>query len=105
MDFENKMCGICNESKLHAFKEQVSPGIYVDAYRCDNGHISYTREVMQKIEALSKVVAQERHAIKIGSSLAIPIPAEIVKRMNIKPKEKVYVTTQDNAIIIRPSSI
>jgi AbrB family looped-hinge helix DNA binding protein len=104
MDFENKTCGICNESRLHAFKEQVSPGVYVDAYKCGNGHISYTREVMQTIEALGKATAQERHAIKIGSSLAIPIPAQIVKRLNIKPKEKVYVTTQDNAIIIRPSS-
>ncbi len=103
MDFENKTCGVCNKAKLHRFQEQIAPGVYVDAYKCSNGHISYTREVMQKIEAFNKVVALERHAIKVGSSIAIPIPAQIVKAMGIKAKEKVYVTTKDNTIIIRPS--
>ncbi|MFA5246360.1 MAG: AbrB/MazE/SpoVT family DNA-binding domain-containing protein [Candidatus Micrarchaeia archaeon] len=103
-DFENKICGVCNKAKLHGFQEQISPGFYVDAYKCSNGHISYTEEVMQKIEALNKAVALERHAIKIGSSIAIPIPAQIARAMNIKAKEKVYVTTKDNTIIIRPSS-
>jgi len=104
MDFENKTCGICNKAKLHKFQEQIAPGIYVDAYKCGNGHISYAREVMQKIEALNKAIASERHAIKIGSSLAIPIPADMVKALGLKPKEKVYVTSKDNTIIIRPSS-
>lgn len=68
MDFENKICGICNKSRLHAFKEQVSPGVYVDAYKCGYGHISYTREVMQKIEALIKAAQVNPTAMRPSST-------------------------------------
>ncbi|MBI4360498.1 AbrB/MazE/SpoVT family DNA-binding domain-containing protein [Candidatus Micrarchaeota archaeon] len=35
--------------------------------------------------------------------MAAPILASIVKLLGLKPKEKVYISTQDNKIIIRPS--
>ena len=102
MNFEGKVCGICNKGKLHGFKEEIAEGIYVDAYKCDRGHISYSKEVMEKIEAFYRNFAEERHIVKVGSSIAVPIPASIVKLLNLKPKEKVFVTVQDNRIIIRP---
>ena len=102
MSFEGKICGVCNKGKLNAFKQEVSAGVYVDAYRCDTGHISYAKAVMEKLEAMHKATAQERHVLKVGSSIAIPIPAGIAKALGLQPREKVYVSAQDNKIIIWP---
>jgi len=102
MNLEGKTCGVCNKGKLRAFKDEVAKGVYVDAYKDEYGHVSYTKDVMQKVENIFKATAQERHLVKVGSSIAVPIPKMIVKTLNLKPKEKVFVTTQDNKIIIRP---
>ena len=103
MNFEGKMCGVCNESKLHAFKDEFVEGVYVDAYKCGKGHVSYSRDVMQKMEALQKATSEERHLVKVGSSVAAPIPASIVRMFKLKPKEKVYVSVHGNRIIIMPT--
>ncbi|MFH1200552.1 MAG: AbrB/MazE/SpoVT family DNA-binding domain-containing protein [Candidatus Micrarchaeota archaeon] len=103
MKFNGKLCGVCNKGRLHAFKDELSPGVYADAFKCDYGHVSYGREVMAKVEAINKAVAQERHVVRAGSSLAVPIPASIAKMLGLKPREKVYITTKDNSIVIRPS--
>lgn len=50
MASDGRICGVCNKGRLHAFKDEVSPGIYVDAYKCDFGHVSYSKEVMVKVE-------------------------------------------------------
>ena len=47
-----KTCGVCNKGKLHAFKDEVSDGVHVDAYQCEFGHVSYSAAVMRKVEAL-----------------------------------------------------
>ena len=50
MGFEGKPCGICG-TKLGKIVEEVSPGVRVDAYKCGKGHVSYSEEVMRKVEA------------------------------------------------------
>jgi|GEM_PF-1164458 len=104
MNFEGKTCGICDKGKLHSFRDEVSDGIYVEAYKCDNGgHVSYSREVAAKVEALLGTTTQKRSIVRIGSSIAVPIPASIARLLDLKPKEKVFVTTKDNHIIITPT--
>lgn len=103
MNLEGKICGICDKGRLHAFKDEVVKGVYVDAFKCDYGHVCYTYDVMKKIEALHKASSEERHLVKVGSSVAAPIPASIVKMMKLKPREKILVSTQGNRIIILPS--
>lgn len=103
VDLEGKTCGMCEKGTLKAFKDEVTKGVYVDAFKCENGHVLYSREVMAKVEAIYKSSAQERHVVRVGSSIAVPIPSSIVKLLALKPKEKVYVTTQDNKIVITPS--
>ncbi len=105
MSFEGKKCGVCNKGTLHAYKDEVAAGVHVDAYKDEHGHIAYTEEVMRTVEKIYKNTAEERHLVRVGSSVAVPIPAAIVKLLELKPKEKVYITTQDNRIIIRPSPV
>ena len=102
MKFEGKPCGICG-TKLSSFTEEISEGVYVDAYKCQKGHVSYSEEVMRKVEALSRDQTEERRIVRVGSSLAIPIPSAIVKSLRLKPKEIMYVKRKDNEIIMRPS--
>ncbi len=101
MNFQGKTCGICKK-KLHSFKDEIASGVYAEAYKCINGHVSYPTRVMKTIEALQKADSQERHLVKVGSSIAAPIPASIVKLLNLKPKEKIYVSAQGNKIVILP---
>ena len=105
MNFEGKTCGACNKGKLHAFKDEIAEGVYVDAYKCDYGHVSYSKEVMEKIEKLNKTLNMERRIVKVGSSIAVPIPASVVKSFKLKPKERVFITTQDNKIVIQPALV
>ncbi len=105
MDFEGKRCGECGNGKMHKFSEEVAAGIFAEAYKCDyQGHISYPEKTMLAIEAIRRQFSKERHVVKVGNSLAIPIPAEIVKILGLKPKEKVFVRSTGSEIIIRPSA-
>lgn len=104
MDFTGTTCGICNKGKLHPVKDEVSRGIYVDGYRCDRcGEISYSREVMQKVEAMQKSISEERRLVKVGSSVAALIPSSIVRKLQLKPRERVYIHTEGKNIVIQPS--
>ena len=104
MDFEGKPCGICG-TKLGRIVEEVSPGVRVDAYKCRKGHISYSEEVMRQVEAMGRDKADERRVVKIGSSVAVPIPAKIAKALGLTAKTTVFVRSQDNTVIIRPSQM
>lgn len=104
MKFEGRVCVNCDKGKLRAYKDEVAEGIYVDAYKCDYcNQIIYSREVMSKVEAMHKSASEERRLVRVGSSVAALIPASIVKAMSLKPREKIFVTTQGNRIIILPS--
>jgi len=50
MNFEGKQCGICG-TKLRKVTDEVSEGVYVDAFKCEKAHVSYSEEVMRKVEA------------------------------------------------------
>ncbi len=100
MELEGKICGMCNKGKMHKIKDEVEEGIFVDAYQCGLcNEITYTEKVMRKVEAMQRGEAEARSIMKIGSSLAVSIPIEIVRRLRLKPKEKVYVTSKGNQII------
>lgn len=102
MSLEGRTCGDCNRGKLHSVQDQVQPGVFVDAYKCNLcKSIAYTEEVMKRVEALYREQAQPRSLIKIGSSLAISVPKAIVQRLRLKPKERVYVRSDGNEIIVR----
>ncbi len=93
---------MCNEGKLRAIQDEAEPGIFVAAYKCNKcNEIAYSEEVMAKVEAMRRGDAERRSLIKIGASLAISIPAEIVKRLKLKPKGKVYISAKGNEIIAR----
>ena len=102
MDFQGKICGNCAKGKLVKFQEEVEAGIFVEAYNCNKcGEVAYSQNVMEKIEAMQRDKAEQRSLIKVGASLAVSIPSEIVKRLGLKPKEKVYITSKGNNIIAR----
>jgi len=104
MNFEGKKCGVCDKGRLHKFMEEISPGVLVEAFKCDYaGHISYSENVMRGIEALQREISEERHVVRIGNSLAVTIPMEIVKLLGLKAREKVFVRSTGSEIIIRPS--
>ncbi|MDO8339609.1 MAG: AbrB/MazE/SpoVT family DNA-binding domain-containing protein [Candidatus Burarchaeum sp.] len=102
---EGKLCGICDKGRLHAYKDEITDGIYVDAYKCDfdPDHVSYTAEVMHKVEAIQRSTSVERHLVKVGSSVAAPIPSAIVKALRLKPRGRVFISAQGRRIIIRPA--
>lgn len=104
VDLNGRTCDICGKGKYAPFKDEVSIGVYVDADKCDNcGEIAYSLEVMRKVNAMHRAESQERQLVKIGSSIAALIPADIVKKLQLKAKEKVYVSMKNNEIIIKPS--
>ncbi|MFH0713437.1 MAG: AbrB/MazE/SpoVT family DNA-binding domain-containing protein [Candidatus Micrarchaeota archaeon] len=102
LNLDGRECGFCLKGKLHFFKDEAFPGIFVDSYKCDVcKEIAYTQEVMGKVEAMRRGDSETRSLIKIGASLAISIPVEIVKRLKLKPKGKVYISAKGNEIIAR----
>ena len=106
VDLKGRTCDLCGKGKYAPFKDEVSAGIYVDADKCDNcGEIAYSLEVMRKVNAMHRAESQARKLVKIGSSIAALIPADIVKKLQLKAKEKVYISTRNNEIIIKPSLI
>lgn len=100
MNLEGKTCGTCTKGKLHTIQDQAEPGIFVEAYQCEKCHeIEYTEAIIRKLQAMRRGGAHLRSLIKVGSSLALSIPKEIVDKLHLKPKEKVYVTQKGNQII------
>ncbi len=100
MNLEGKQCGMCTKGKLHKIQDEAEPGIFVEAYQCEAcREIEYTAEIVRKLQAMRRGSAHMRSLIKVGSSLALSIPKEIVDKLHLKPKEKVYVTRKGNQII------
>ncbi len=100
MDFEGKACGNCGKGKLHRIQDEVEKGIFVEAFKCSFcKNIAYSEYVMEKVEAMYRDKAEVRSLIKVGASLALSIPSSIVKKLGLKPKERVYVTTKGSKII------
>ncbi len=104
MDLNGKQCGFCLKGVFHALQDEVEPGIFVSAFKCNKcSEVAYTEEIMAKVEAMRRGDAEARSLIKIGASLAFSIPAAIVKKLGLKAKRKVYVSAKGNEIIARVS--
>jgi len=100
MDLEGKTCGMCEKGKLHRIQHEAEPGIFVEAFQCEAcREIEFTEAIVRKLQAMRRGASHMRSLIKVGSSLALSIPKEIVDKLHLKPKEKVYVTTKGNQII------
>jgi len=98
-----KICGMCNSGKLQQFTDEVVPGVRVDAYKCDYcGEISYSREVMVRVEAMRNAPMLKRHFVKVGSSVAALIPSELAKKHGIKPKGAFLVSDRDEGFFLLP---
>jgi hypothetical protein len=104
MNFEGKTCGVCNKGKFKKVTHEVEKGVYVEAYKCAKcGEIAVSAQVMGKIEALRKRDALQRHIVQVGSSLAVPIPAILVKKLNLHAKGEVLVSESNGDLIIHTS--
>lgn len=104
LNLEGRKCGACNKGKLRKFSEEVAPGLFVEAYKCDYaGHVSYPEKTMRAIEALQRQASKERHVVRVGNSLAVPIPSEMAKSLGLKPRRKVFVRSEEGEVVIRPS--
>ncbi|PIO06519.1 hypothetical protein COT29_00610 [Candidatus Micrarchaeota archaeon CG08_land_8_20_14_0_20_59_11] len=96
-----KKCGICGK-KLRKTQDRVAEGVFVDAFKCANGHVAYSEDVMRRVEAMEREHSVERHVVKVGSSLAVPIPAAVVRELGLRARETVFVKTAGNSIVIKP---
>ncbi|MFH1751049.1 MAG: AbrB/MazE/SpoVT family DNA-binding domain-containing protein [Candidatus Micrarchaeota archaeon] len=102
MKFEGKNCPICGKGKMGALRHEADPGIFVDAFKCSKcGEIAYPEHIMERLEALRNYGNEERHVVRVGSSLAVPIPAAFVRKLGIKAKESVYVSVSDGSLLIK----
>ncbi len=100
------VCAVCEVGKLKKFEDEIEKGIKVEAFKCAKcGEIWYSEEIMKKVEAIQRAKAEMRHVVKIGNSLAAILPSNIVKKLNLKEKEKIYITESNGEIVIKPSLI
>ena len=103
---EGEKCPKCGKGKLHKTMEEVSPGVKVEAFKCNKcPEVWYSQEIMEKVEAMQKAGREVRRIVKVGNSLAAIIPSEIAKKLHLKEKEKIFVEEQNGEILIRASKI
>ncbi|MEK6954914.1 MAG: AbrB/MazE/SpoVT family DNA-binding domain-containing protein [Candidatus Micrarchaeota archaeon] len=101
MKFEGKACPICGKGKMEAIRHEADPGIYVDAYKCNKcGEIAYAERIIKILEAIGNRGKEERHMVKVGSSLAVTIPAAFVKKLGLRPKDPVHISMDENSLLI-----
>ena len=101
---EGDKCPSCEKGKLHRTMDEVEKGIKVEAFKCSKcSEVWHSQEMMEKIEAIQRAGAEERRIVKVGNSLAAIIPSNIVKKLRLKEKEKIYVEEQNGEILIRAS--
>jgi AbrB family looped-hinge helix DNA binding protein len=64
---------------------------------------SLLKVAMQKREELEDLdlYSDLRKTVALGRSLAITIPNSIIKKLNIKKGDKIYITLKDGDIILR----
>ncbi len=106
MNLAGKKCGFCLNGKMHRIQDEIERGIFVEAFECGNcKEKAYSRHVMERMDALFRESSESRSLIKVGASLALSIPSSIVKKLRLKPKEKVYVTSKGNEIIARVPNV
>ena len=103
---EGERCPKCEKGKLRKTMDEVEPGIKVETFKCSKcKELLYSQEIMEKIEAMENAKAEQRRIVNVGNSLAAIIPANIVRKLNLHAKEKIYVQEQNGEILIRASKI
>ena len=97
-------CPICEKGALKETLDEVERGVKVEAFKCGKcGEIFYSQEIMERVEAMRKAKSEERSLVRIGNSLAAILPAQIVKKLGLKEKGKIFVEEDKGKITIRAS--
>lgn len=101
---EGHTCGQCMQGKLKASQDEPAPGVWVQAFRCPHcGETWYDEQTARHVEALWRQDAQERQLLRVGSSLAVTIPAKIVRTLGLKEKGKILLRSWGKAVLIQPA--
>ena len=91
-------CPMCN-TKMKKEKKEIEPGTYSKVEVCPKCSDEWIDEKeYKKLYALFK-----RRTFKIGGSLAVRIPRELAKVLQIHPGDEIKFSIQQNKIIIEPS--
>ncbi len=77
-------------------KRVLSPGIYADLEVCPNCEDAWVDEKdYEDLRSLFK-----RKVFKVGGSLAVRLPKEIVDMVNIHDGDEIFFTAKDHKIIL-----
>lgn len=102
-ELAGRPCPACGRGVLRAFQEKAFPGVFVNAYRCTHcSDVAYSEDVMRRLQALEMQGAEQRTLLKVGDSIAVAIPARIVRELGLKQKEKVLVKKEGRNILVQP---
>jgi len=103
---EGEKCPVCEKGVLRKILDEVEPGVKVEAFKCNKcKEIFYSKEIMEKVEAMQRLKSEERRLVKVGNSLAAIIPSKIAKKLGLKEKEKVFVEEHNGKVIIKASKV
>ncbi len=92
-------CPECGK-KMNEEKREISPGVYAQVEVCPKCNDEWLDEKQyETLRALFK-----RKVFKIGGSLAVRIPKEIVDLVGLHEGEKLSIKTKGNQIIIEKVS-
>jgi hypothetical protein len=102
-DLTGEICGMCQKGQYNRIDYRLEEeGVVVEGFKCKKcGEIAFSEKVMRQIEAIRKMLSQERHIVQVGSSLAIPIPAAFVRKLGLKKKERVFVFEENGNLLIK----
>ncbi len=91
-------CPIC-ESPMSRERREIKKGIYAEVEVCPKCNDEWIDE-----RGYDEIYQQlfTRRAFKIGGSLAIRIPREIIKALNLHENSELKVNLRDNKIVIEP---
>ena len=105
-----KTCPICEKGALKpAMEKHVMYGVDLGTYpgeKCTScGELFTDSSVMAKIETVAKQkgiwgLGRKTKIARSGNSLAVRIPKDIAKRLNLKEGKEAYVHPEEDKIII-----
>ena len=102
----------CPSCKLD-FKAEETPvywgeGITVQGYKCPkcNEALIFEKQHIKAVRMANKrrnTLSLTRNVFKLGKSLALRIPLDIVEKLRLKPKQTVELYTNAGTIIVKPN--
>lgn len=91
-------CPMC-KTKMRREKKEIEPGTYSKVEICPKCSDEWIDEKeYKKLYDLFK-----RKTFKLGGSLAVRIPRELAKILQIHPGDEIKFSVQQNKIVIEPS--